>query len=194
VVAYLASDRPDDARRVIDWLERGAARLPCRWPRIAAATGRALLAESDGDPETAEKHHQIAVALHEPVELPLEHVETLLSYGAFLRRRGQRARGRPHLAQALEIAEKCGATLLADQARDELAIAGGRRRRSCEDPSRLTAQEQRVARLAAAGHSNNTIAAQLSLSSKTIEYHLAQVYIKLGINSRRQLMTGHYDI
>ena len=27
-----------------------------------------------------------------------------------------------------------------------------------------------------------------------IEYHLAQVYIKLGINSRRQLMTGHYDI
>jgi hypothetical protein len=33
----LASDRPDDARRVIDWLERGAARLPCCWPRIAAA-------------------------------------------------------------------------------------------------------------------------------------------------------------
>jgi hypothetical protein len=30
------------------------------------------LAEADGDPETAEKHHQIAVALHEPVELPLE--------------------------------------------------------------------------------------------------------------------------
>ncbi len=194
VVAYLASDRSDDARRVIDWLERGTARLPCRWPRIAAAAGRALLAEADGDPETAEKHHQIAVALHEHVELPLEHVETLLSYGAFLRRRGQRARGRPHLAQALEIAEKCGATLLADQARDELAIAGGRRRRGCEDPTRLTAQEQRVARLAAAGHSNNTIAAQLSLSSKTIEYHLAQVYTKLGINSRRQLMTGRYDL
>ncbi|MGH3603813.1 MAG: ATP-binding protein [Pseudonocardiaceae bacterium] len=194
VVAYLASDRPTDARRVIDWLECGAARLPCRWPRIAAAAGRALLAEADGDPETAEKHHQAALELHKQVELPLEHVETLLSYGSFLRRRGQRARARPHLAQALKIAENCGATWLADQAHGELTVAGGRRGRTCEDPTRLTAQEQRVARRAAAGHSNNAIAAQLSLSSKTIEYHLAQVYLKLGINSRRQLMTGHHDI
>jgi DNA-binding CsgD family transcriptional regulator len=192
--SYLASDRSDDVLRVIDWLERGAARLPCRWPRIAAAAGRALLAEADGDPDIADKHHQAALALHEQVELPLEHVETLLSYGAFLRRRGQRTQARPHLAQALEIAENCGATWLADQARDELTIAGGRRRRTREDPTRLTAQEQRVARLAAAGHSNNAIAAQLSLSSKTIEYHLAQVYTKIGINSRRQLMTGHHNL
>ncbi|MGH3515532.1 MAG: helix-turn-helix domain-containing protein [Pseudonocardiaceae bacterium] len=63
-----------------------------------------------------------------------------------------------------------------------------------EDPTRLTAQELRVARLAAAGHSNKAIAAQLFLSSKTIEYHLAQVYLKLGINSRRQLMTGHHNL
>jgi DNA-binding CsgD family transcriptional regulator len=84
--------------------------------------------------------------------------------------------------------------LLADQARDELTVAGGRRRRTREDPTRLTAQERRVAQLAAAGHSNKAIAAQLSLSSKTIEYHLAQVYTKLGINSRRQLMTGHHNL
>ncbi len=121
-------------------------------------------------------------------------VETLLGYGSFLRRRGQPTRGRTHLAHALEIAENCGASWLADQAHGELSTAGGRRRRAREDPTRLTAQEQRVARLAGAGHSNNAIAAQLSLSSKTIEYHLAQVYTKLGINSRRQLMTGHHDI
>ncbi len=53
-----------------------------------------------------------------------------------------------------------------------------------QDPNRLTAQEQRVARLATAGHSNKVIAGQLSLSTKTIEYHLAQVYTKLGITSR----------
>lgn len=135
VVSYLASDRPNDARRVIGWLERCAARLPCRWPRIAAAASRALLAEADGDPETAEKHHQAALGLHEQVDLPLEHIETLLSYGAFLRRRGQRARARPHLAHALEIAENCGASWLADQIRPELSIAGGRRRRAREDPT-----------------------------------------------------------
>ncbi len=194
LISYLAGDRPEDARRVIDWLERGAARLPCRWPRIAAAIGRAGFAEIGGNTEAADKHYQDALAQHQHVELPVEHVETLLGYGTFLRRCGQPAQARPHLAQALGIAEKCAAHRLADQARTELAIAGGRRRRVSEHPPRLTAQEQRVARLAAAGHSNKVIAGQLFLSAKTVEYHLTQIYTKLGITSRRQLMTGHYDV
>lgn len=193
LLSYIAGDRLDDARRVIDWLERGAAQLPCRWPRIAAATGRAALAEAGGDFEAADQHYQAALTLHEHVELPVEYIETLICYGTFLRRRGQPVRARPYLAEALTIAEKCEATWLADQAHDELAVAG-RRRRAREDPTRLTAQEQRVARLTAAGHSNKAIAGRLSLSTKTIEYHLAQVYTKLGITSRRQLMTGHYEI
>jgi len=94
----------------------------------------------------------------------------------------------------LKIAENCEAHWLANRARIELVIAGGRRRRAREDPTRLTVQEQRVARLAAAGHSNKTIASQLFLSTKTVEYHLAQIYTKLGISSRRELMTGHHDI
>lgn len=194
LLAYLAGDRLGDARRVIGWLERAAAGLPCRWPRIAALTGRAGLAEADGNLEAADKHYQDALDLHQHVELPIEHVETLLGYGTFLRRLRQPTSARPHLAQALQIAENCEAHWLADQARAELAIAGGRRRRARGHPTRLTVQEQRVARLAAAGHSNKAIAGQLFLSTKTIEYHLAQIYTKLGINSRRQLMTGHHDI
>jgi ATP/maltotriose-dependent transcriptional regulator MalT len=192
LISYLASQRFDDARRVIDWLERGAARLPCRWPRIAAAIGRAGLAETGGNTQAADTHYQAALDLHQQVELPVEHIETLLGYGTFLRRRGQPTQARPHLAQALDIAETCKATWLADRARAELVIAGGRRRRAKEDPTQLTAQEQRVAKLAAAGHSNKAIAEQLFLSAKTIDYHLVQVYTKLGITSRRQLMTSHY--
>lgn len=194
LISYLASERHDDARRVIDWLERGAVRLPCRWPRIAAAIGRAGLAEAGGNTEAADSHYRDALDLHRHVELPVEQVETLLAYGTFLRRSGQPIQARPHLAQALKIAENCEARWLADRARIELVIAGGRRRRAREDPARLTAQEQRVARLAAAGHSNKTIASQLFLSTKTVEYHLARIYTKLGISSRRELMTGHYDI
>lgn len=100
------------------------------------------------------------------IELPVKHIETLLGYGTFLRRRGQPTKARPHLTQAIDIAEKCQATWLAHRARVELAIAGGRRRRTHKDPAQLTEQEQRVAKLAAAGHSNKAIAGHLFLSAK----------------------------
>jgi DNA-binding NarL/FixJ family response regulator len=92
------------------------------------------------------------------------------------------------LAAALELAEASGAEWLASQARDELRVAGGRRRRRHQEPGGLTAQEQRVAELAASGATNPEIARQLYLSVSTIETHLERVFAKLGIHSRRELM------
>jgi len=51
----------------------------------------------------------------------------------------------------------------------------------------MTSQEQVVARLAAEGLSNRAIAADLVVSVKTVEYHLRNVFAKLGVTSRRQL-------
>ncbi len=187
ISAYLAAGRVADAERLLDWLSVCAARLPCRFPRIAEAAGRAQLAELKGDHDQADASFRVALALHEEVDLPLEEVETLLGYGAFLRRTGQPARARPPLARAIEVAEAAGAGWLAAMAREELKVAGGRRRR--RDQSALTAQEQRVADLAAAGLSNAQIARQLYVSASTVETHLEHVYAKLGIHSRHQLMT-----
>jgi DNA-binding CsgD family transcriptional regulator len=180
--------REDDSRRVITWLEECAERLPCRWPRIAAATGRARLAEARGEDAFADDLFQTALKLHDEIDLPAERLQKLLEYGKFLRRSGQLARARPVLAHALEMGEAGGAVWLAGQARDELLVAGGRRRRRHEDPGRLTAQEQRVAELAASGATNPEIARQLYLSVSTIETHLGRIYAKLGIRSRRELM------
>ncbi len=185
--AYLAAGRAADAERIVSWLDRAAGPLPCRFPRIAAATGRAQLAELRGDAAAAQAHFRAALALHEQVTLPLEHAETLLAYGAFLRRSGRTGAARPVLARAAEVARAAGAGWLAGLARAELKVAGGRRQRRAP-PGTLTAQEQRVAGLAAAGAANADIARQLYLSVRTVETHLVRIYAKLGIHSRYELI------
>ena len=86
------------------------------------------------------------------------------------------------------MAHHCGALPLADRAERELVAAGARPRRAAlSGPDSLTASERRIAELAASGLSNQEIAQQLFVTRKTIETHLGHVYLKLEINSRRQL-------
>ena len=54
-------------------------------------------------------------------------------------------------------------------------------------PAALTPQEHTIARMAAEGLTNPQIARGLFVSAKTIEYHLGNIFAKLGIASRRQL-------
>jgi tetratricopeptide (TPR) repeat protein len=164
--AYLAAGRVADAERILGWLDEMVPRLPCTFPRIAAATGRAQLAEFRGDRDGAHSHYRSALALHDEVDLPIEHCETLLAYGGFLRRAGWATRARPVLARAAQVAQGAGALWLAGFAHAELKVAGGRLRRHAP-PGTLSPQEERVAALVAVGAANADIARQLCLSVST---------------------------
>jgi ATP/maltotriose-dependent transcriptional regulator MalT len=61
------------------------------------------------------------------------------------------------------------------------------RKRAVERRDDLTAHEWQIARLAGDGLSNQEIGTRLFLSPRTVEWHLRNVFAKLGIRSRREL-------
>ncbi|MDO8189605.1 helix-turn-helix transcriptional regulator, partial [Conexibacter sp. CPCC 205706] len=88
----------------------------------------------------------------------------------------------------------CGAGRLRADARRELRRIGRRVNRSGRagrgdggGSAALSAREHEVSALAAAGRTNRDIAAELFLSEKTVESHLASAYVKLGVSARRGL-------
>jgi DNA-binding CsgD family transcriptional regulator len=76
----------------------------------------------------------------------------------------------------------------AERARRELLATGETvRKRTVETLADLTAQEGQIAKLAKDGHTNQEIAAKLFISPRTVEWHLTNVFTKLGITSRKDL-------
>lgn len=118
----------------------------------------------------------------------LEYARALIDYGAALRRSGHRMDARKPLREGLDLAHRCGATVLSDRARHEVLATGARPRRPLlRGRDALTPTEARVADMAAHGLSSPEIAQALFVTPKTIETHLGHVYQKLDIHSRAEL-------
>jgi DNA-binding NarL/FixJ family response regulator len=95
---------------------------------------------------------------------------------------------REQLRVAHDMLTDTGMEAFAERARRELLATGETvRKRSIETLDELTPQEAQIARLAAGGQTNSEIGAQLFLSPRTVEFHLRNIFGKLGITSRVQL-------
>ncbi|HEY6634615.1 MAG TPA: AAA family ATPase, partial [Acidimicrobiia bacterium] len=129
--------------------------------------------------------YEEAVGLHEHLPTPFELARTELCWGERLRRARQRVEARSHLGRALSIFEQLGATPWAARARTELNASGQTLQNG--STTALTQQERQVADLVGAGATNRETADALFLSTKTIEFHLANVYRKLGVRSRTEM-------
>jgi DNA-binding NarL/FixJ family response regulator len=105
-----------------------------------------------------------------------------LAYGETLRRARRRREARTHLREALGTFERLGAAPWAERAGAELRATGETARR--RDPSTLS----QIIRLVGEGGTNREIGAQLFLSRRTIDYHLRNVFVKLGVSSRAELI------
>ncbi|MGW2473474.1 helix-turn-helix transcriptional regulator [Streptomyces sp. NPDC001665] len=159
-------------------------------PQVPAqlARCRALLAP---DAEAAGRYEE-ALAHHDRAGGDFEQARTRLLFGSWLRRRRRTREAREPLRDALVGFERCGAPAWAARASGELRAAGA----AVEAPgpsgagaplAGLTPQQARIARCVAEGATNREVARRLSVSTRTVDHHLRNVFAALGVRSRTEL-------
>ena len=162
--------------------------LARRW---GASRGLGIALRAAGLAEGADRGIELlteAVSVLRCSPARLELARALIDLGAAHRRAGSRARAREVLREGLDLAHALGGLALANRARRELVVAGGRPRRDAtRGRDALTPSELRVAQLAAGGQTNRQIAQALFVTQRTVENHLTSTYAKLGISCRPEL-------
>lgn len=102
-----------------------------------------------------------------------------------------RQRAVAQLQRAAEEHEGCGAAWRRDRVLSLLTGLGARGRRAAAEvqgPASLTPREREVAELTARGHTARDVGEVLFIGKRTVETHLANIYAKLGIGSKRELI------
>lgn len=160
-------------------------------PQAPAQLARcqALLAASDGvAPDDIEATYETALHRHPSPDNGFERARTLLSYGRWLRRSRRPAKARDLLREAQVTFDRYGARVWSAQAAAELRATGAPpATQPPSDLGELTPQQLRIARSVAEGATNREIATHLSVSIRTVDHHLRNVFATLGVRSRVEL-------
>jgi DNA-binding CsgD family transcriptional regulator len=185
-LAEAASRTADRAmlESALEWISERTRVVSSGWASGIETRVRALL----GEGEVADSLYRQSIEHLSGTRARLELARTHLLYGEWLRRERRRLDAREQLRTAVEAFTGMGAEAFAGRAERELLATGERAgKRTVDTLDQLTPQETQIARLAANGHTNREIAAQLFISPSTVEYHLRKAFRKLGVKSRTQL-------
>jgi DNA-binding NarL/FixJ family response regulator len=135
----------------------------------------------------AEDHFAEAIRLHRISGTTMELAKTELFYANRLRRNRKPRQARELLRDSISHFQRHEADYWVNRARAELCVVG-------EPPPAggvvpvLTPQQDRIARLVAEGATNREVAARLFLSQRTVEHHLRNIFTRLGVRSRVELV------
>jgi DNA-binding CsgD family transcriptional regulator len=183
----LAVDDVGAARSAADELSLIAADLdaPLLQAAAARATGAVLLAE--GDARAACETLRRAWTAWRELDAPYEAARVRVLVGLACRALGDEDTAAMEFDAARVVFEQLGAA--PDLARVDSLV----RRATSGEAHGLTPRELQVLRLVSSGRTNRAIAAELSLSERTVDRHVSNIFTKLGVSSRAAATAYAYE-
>ena len=151
---------------------------------LAAHRTLGVLAIDAAQFDAAHGHLEMALALADACRASHERSLTLLVRAELAAARGDAKAATRDLATARTLCVSIGAQQALAHADRIAGRLGGDAVHHSADPSSLTAREMEVLRLVAAGLRNDEIANRLSLSSRTVKVHVANIFAKIGVHNR----------
>lgn len=155
---------------------------------VIAQRGYALVARANAL-ETAEEYEAATHMYSEAsdafrsVDMPITQARALLSAAQAAIAAKHPEAASTTIAVVRDLAQQCGSKRIYGHIQDERREDG-----VCEQGlSILTNREGEIAVMASAGKRTREIAAELSLSPRTVDVHLTRIYRKLGVSSRAAL-------
>jgi DNA-binding CsgD family transcriptional regulator/class 3 adenylate cyclase len=196
---FALADLAESAAELVDGAVGSYAdRLATSDPWLPDAESQhALQCFTRGAAALAQRENQTSATMLEVAAEGFAHVGWPLFAGRALTLLGQaraehdRDRAVESLQAALDYFDGCGAIVRRERALTALGRLGTKGRRTktaITGPGALTRREHEVARLAAEGCSAKEMAERLFIGERTVETHLANVYAKLGVASKVELV------
>jgi ATP/maltotriose-dependent transcriptional regulator MalT len=146
---------------------------------------RGLVAEARGRPELAREHYAVELTDPQLQQTPFLRAQVLHTAGKLERLLGNRHDAIARLSQARDVFARLEAAPFLERCRADMATCGLAVQDRNSDG--LTPRERDVAALVKHGYTNREVASELFLTAKTVEFHLHNIYAKLGVTGRQQL-------
>ena len=178
VEIMLAAGDVRDARNACRELEQLARGFESEVPAAIAAQACGAVDLAEGNAQAGLGSLRAALAVWHRIDAPYAAARVRLHIGLACRALGDEEGARLELDAARSLFERLGAEPdIARMNSLQDGVAAGR-------AHGLTARELQVLRLVAGGGTNKAIAARLSLSEKTIDRHVSNIFAKLQVPSR----------
>ena len=183
---YVMQERLEEAENILSELKEIAAMVNTVPLHAAVKSAEGILCNASGKYDTAKHYLEDAIDMFDKIVAPFESARARIALSEVLITLGQFHLAESELNTALKTFQRLGAEKDIEKTRYLLKNMHktNAELRSLKNTYEFTGRELEVLRLIAEGKNNEEIAEQLFLSVRTVEKHITNLYVKLGVSGK----------